>query len=63
MGICDRIINEPLGGAHRNPDRAAKLLKKTILAEINNFKDLDRNSFLESRIERYNQMGAYSEIK
>ena len=63
MGICDRIINEPLGGAHRNPEQAAQLLKKTILAEIDNFKDLDGNSFLESRIERYNQMGAYSELK
>ena len=63
MGICDRIINEPLGGAHRNPEQAAQLLKKTILAEVDNFKDLDGNSFLESRIERYNQMGAYSELK
>ena len=62
MGICDRIINEPLGGAHRNPEQAAQLLKKSILAEIDNFKDLDGNSFLESRIERYNQMGAYSEL-
>ena len=63
MGICDRIINEPLGGAHRNPEQAAQLLKKTILTEIDNFKDIDGNSFLESRIERYNQMGAYSELK
>ena len=63
MGICDRIINEPLGGAHRNPEQAAQLLKENILAEIDNFKDLDGNSFLESRIERYNQMGAYSELK
>ena len=63
MGICDRIINEPLGGAHRNPKQAAQFLKETILAEIDNFKDMDGNSFLESRIERYNKMGAYTELK
>ena len=34
MGICDRIINEPLGGAHREFDKMAPKLKKIILEAV-----------------------------
>ena len=34
MGICDKILKEPLGGAHRDPAEAASILKKAIIEEI-----------------------------
>ncbi|MEA1881075.1 MAG: acetyl-CoA carboxylase carboxyltransferase subunit alpha [Candidatus Marinimicrobia bacterium] len=61
MGICDRIIKEPLGGAHRAFDEMASILKKVILEEIDSLKDVDPDSFLERRIERYDKMGVYTE--
>ncbi|MGY8781231.1 MAG: acetyl-CoA carboxylase carboxyltransferase subunit alpha [Fidelibacterota bacterium] len=61
MGICDRIIEEPLGGAHRELDEMAITLKKVLLEEISNLKDVDPNSFLERRINRYEKMGVYTE--
>ena len=61
MGICDRIIEEPLGGAHREFDAMATILKNVLLEEIANLKDVEPNSFLERRIDRYDKMGVYTE--
>ncbi len=61
MGICDRIVKEPLGGAHRNFDDMSEVLKKVLLEEIANLKDVDPETFLERRIDRYEKMGVYTE--
>ena len=61
MGICDRIIEEPLGGAHRDFNIIAATLKQVLLEELNSFKDVDPDNFLEQRIERYEKMGVYKE--
>ena len=60
-GICDRIIEEPLGGAHRDFNIIAAKLKKVLLEELDSFKDVDPDSFLERRIERYEKMGVYKD--
>jgi acetyl-CoA carboxylase carboxyl transferase subunit alpha len=61
MGICDRIIEEPLGGAHRNSAEMAVILKKVILDELAQLKEIDPDTFLERRIDRYDKMGVYTE--
>tara|TARA_Y100000590_G_scaffold28122_4_gene31547 strand:+ start:1098 stop:2051 length:954 start_codon:yes stop_codon:yes gene_type:complete len=61
MGICDRIVEEPLGGAHREFDKMAEILKRVILEEIDSLKDVDSSTFLDRRIDRYEKMGVYTE--
>ncbi len=61
MGICDRIVSEPLGGAHRDRDEAASLLKSVILEELNNLIAIPPDAFLDRRIEKYNQLGVFTE--
>ena len=61
MGICDRIVEEPLGGAHRGFDKMAEILKRVILEEIDSLKDVDPSTFLDRRIDRYEKMGVYTE--
>ncbi|MBC8345091.1 MAG: acetyl-CoA carboxylase carboxyltransferase subunit alpha [Candidatus Marinimicrobia bacterium] len=61
MGICDRIIEEPLGGAHRNSVEMAAILKNVLLDEIAQLKEIDPDTFLERRIDRYDKMGVYTE--
>ena len=61
MGICDRIVEEPLGGAHREFDKMAEILKRVILEEIDSLKDVDPSTFLDRRIDRYQKMGVYTE--
>lgn len=61
MGICDRIIEEPLGGAHRNSAEMATILKSVLLDEIAQLKEIDPDTFLARRIERYDKMGVFTE--
>ena len=61
MGICDEIIKEPVGGAHREFDKTASLLKSSILAEIKKLQSVDPNDFLDQRISRYEKMGKISD--
>ena len=61
MKICDRIIDEPLGGAHRNFDEVALTLKNVLLEELGILKKIDSASFLDQRIERYDKIGVYTE--
>jgi len=61
MGICDRIIEEPLGGAHRNSAEMATILKSVLLNEIVQLKKIDPDTFLARRIERYDKMGVFTE--
>ena len=61
MGICDRIVTEPVGGAHRNPKETADILKTVILEELQILSGVDKNSFLENRIARYQKMGVFQE--
>ena len=62
MGICDRIVDEPTGGAHREQDTMATILKSVILEELDLIEKNNQNgSFLESRIQRYEKMCVYQE--
>ena len=59
MGICDKILKEPLGGAHRDSAEAASILKKAIIEEIAMLRRNENISYLDSRIDRYYRMGAF----
>ncbi len=61
MKILDRIIPEPLGGAHRSYDGAAEILKNTILEELGNLKDIPADVLVEQRIEKFGKMGFWNE--
>jgi len=60
MEICDEIIKEPIGGAHREFDKTVKTLKASILEEIDRLKSVDPENFLDQRIARYEKMGKVS---
>ena len=60
MEICDEIIKEPIGGAHREFDKTVKTLKASILEEIGRLKSVDPENFLDQRIARYEKMGKVS---
>ena len=62
IGICDRIIEEPTGGAHREPEKMYKILKTVIKEEIELIeKENSSNNYLQSRIDRYDKMGFFQE--
>lgn len=59
QGLIDRIISEPLGGAHNNPDEAAKNIKKALLDELKVLKKLSPTELVDQRIGKYSKMGVY----
>jgi acetyl-CoA carboxylase carboxyl transferase subunit alpha len=61
MKILDAIIPEPPGGAHRNVDKAAEILKETILTELRGLKQLPIDDLIQNRIEKYGKMGFWEE--
>jgi acetyl-CoA carboxylase carboxyl transferase subunit alpha len=57
LGIIDEIIDEPIGGAHVNPEEMAKILKKTIKKEITALSKLSPEELVAQRIEKFSKMG------
>ncbi len=61
QGIVDRIVPEPQGGAHRNPDEAASILKKILIEELRSLKKVKPDKLVELRVEKFSKMGAWKE--
>jgi acetyl-CoA carboxylase carboxyl transferase subunit alpha len=59
--IIDRIVPEPLGGAHRDHKKIAVTLKTVLLEEIKKLKKLTPEKLVEDRLEKFAQMGVYEE--
>jgi acetyl-CoA carboxylase carboxyl transferase subunit alpha len=59
--IIDRIIPEPLGGAHKNHKQAADNLKSTLLEELSVLVKVKTDKLLQNRIDKFGSMGPYTE--
>ena len=59
--IIDRIVPEPPGGAHRNPQQAAAILKDTLLEELRPLMKMKTDKLIEQRIEKFSVMGEWNE--
>ncbi|AGB40392.1 acetyl-CoA carboxylase, carboxyl transferase, alpha subunit [Halobacteroides halobius DSM 5150] len=57
LGIIDSTIAEPPGGAHKNYERSAQLLKETIMQEISELQELDTATLLDNRYNKFRKMG------
>ena len=62
IGVVDKIINEPLGGAHRNKNKALEDVKKAVLKEVLSFQKIDRQQIKKLRSEKYINMGSLSSL-
>ncbi len=52
LGLVDRLIDEPLGGAHRNPESVAAALKGNLIETLDRLSGLDGDQLVERRYER-----------
>lgn len=59
LGLIDKIIREPLGGAHRNPHSVAIRLKNILLNQLDVLQPLPAEALLERRYERLRSYGAF----
>ena len=62
MGICDGIIKEPNGGAHRDFESSAELLEAELLKHLDALSFIKKEDFLERRIMRYDKLCYFDEL-
>ena len=60
QGIVDRIIPEPLGGAHRNPAEAALLLKTALSEELKQLVGIKPDQLRRQRVRKFGSMGEFT---
>ncbi|MEZ5460853.1 acetyl-CoA carboxylase carboxyltransferase subunit alpha [Dokdonella sp.] len=61
LGLIDKVVREPLGGAHRNPRSMAVRLKAVLLGQLAELETLDTAALLDQRYLRMRRLGAYKD--
>jgi acetyl-CoA carboxylase carboxyl transferase subunit alpha len=61
FGLVDGIIPEPLGGAHWDHDEAAELVKTQIVQTLEELKEIDPETRIDQRIDKFSKMGFWEE--
>ena len=59
--LIDKIIKEPLGGAHQNREKVFNTVKKEILSTYKDLKKKKIKNLLDDRLDRFTKMGVFSE--
>ncbi len=63
FGLIDEIIKEPLGGAHTDHEKMAKMLKSHVKKEIATLMEMDPMERIDKRIDKYANMGQFDTIQ
>ncbi|MFN3702352.1 acetyl-CoA carboxylase carboxyltransferase subunit alpha [Thermomonas sp.] len=59
LGLIDKVVREPIGGAHRNPVQMARRLKAVLLNELDALEGVPIDTLLQRRYQRLRSYGAY----
>jgi acetyl-CoA carboxylase carboxyl transferase subunit alpha len=62
LGIIDRILPEPVGGAHSHPLKAAETLKTALLENLDELQQMTSQQRRELRYEKFRRMGMFLEV-
>jgi acetyl-CoA carboxylase carboxyl transferase subunit alpha len=60
-GLVDEVLQEPLGGAHRNPQEMAEVIRNAILKSLDELGSLSTEQLLEQRQQRLRSFGRFKE--
>ena len=62
LNLVDKIVNEPLGGAHRDPKQMAVLLKRALADTLRQFEGVKTKDLLAARHEKLMSYGKFKEL-
>ena len=62
LNLVDKIVNEPLGGAHRDPKQMAVLLKRALADSLRQFQGMKTKELIATRHEKLMSYGKFKEI-
>jgi acetyl-CoA carboxylase alpha subunit len=60
LGVVDEIVPEPAGGAQRDPDAAARLLREAVAGAIDELAELPADERRRRRRRKFREMGVYA---
>ena len=60
LGVVDRVIPEPKGGAHRDPETQAAWIKEALLETLNPLMEMDGPSLVKDRHQKYARIGVFA---
>jgi len=59
VDVIDEVIDEPVGGAHRDPDAAYTAVGTAIAESLQHLEQIEPSTLLSRRLEKYDALGAY----
>jgi acetyl-CoA carboxylase carboxyl transferase subunit alpha len=63
LGLIDKIVSEPVGGAHRDPKQMAAFLKRALGDAFRQLSDLKVKELLDRRYDRLQSYGRFNDTK
>lgn len=60
MGLIDEVVEEPVGGAHRDPEKVASSIKEVIKKYLKELSALSKEELLRQRYEKFRKMGVFT---
>jgi acetyl-CoA carboxylase carboxyl transferase subunit alpha len=61
LEVVDEVLPEPLGGAHRDPARAAATLRESLIRHLDRLSGVGGEELVERRLQRFRRMGVFHE--
>lgn len=61
LGLVDKVISEPLGGAHKDPDKVAERIATCIATQLEELDALTTDQLLDSRYQRLLSIGEFDD--
>ncbi|HKK73098.1 MAG TPA: acetyl-CoA carboxylase carboxyltransferase subunit alpha [Candidatus Krumholzibacteria bacterium] len=59
FGVVDRVLREPVGGAHRDPDGTAAILRDALLEDLEALESVETQQLLDDRLQKYLNIGVF----
>jgi acetyl-CoA carboxylase carboxyl transferase subunit alpha len=61
LGVIDEVVLEPLGGAHRDPPKAAELVREAVARHLDELSALSPEALVDDRYRRFRALGEFVE--
>ena len=61
FGVCDDILAEPMGGAHKQPKLMAHTIRDYLLSTVGALQETSVEELLENRYHKFRKIGEFSE--
>jgi acetyl-CoA carboxylase carboxyl transferase subunit alpha len=62
MKVIDEMVEEPIGGAHRDPRRAAELVKEALIRNFTEARNINPGDLVKLRYEKFRRLGMFDQI-